>query len=150
MLESRSGCLRQGPRESPYLECYKPIHAPVDPFTFSHFHILSWMTQNGGRYLNSDERKRCKNFVHLQWMRPSLVISSASWRVAPHCVDPEGILDWWVKTEQGGEGATFASLRDLFPSDCCVKIGRWWKTSVFFFFLSNIVDNWVVRGFGGV
>lgn len=120
-------------------------------FHMFHFHILSWMMQNGGQYLNTDEIKRCKNFVHLQWLRRSLVISSASWRVAPHCVDPEGILDWWVKTEQGKRGQLLP-LRDLFPSDCCDKIGRWWKMSVscFFFPLSNIVVNWVVRGFGGI
>lgn len=40
MLRSRPGRLRQGPRESPYLECYKPIHAPVDPFTFSLSHSV--------------------------------------------------------------------------------------------------------------
>lgn len=41
------GSRPRGPRESPYLEGNKPVHASVDAFTFSHY-ILSWMKQHGG------------------------------------------------------------------------------------------------------
>ncbi len=85
---------------------------------------------------------RCKNFVHLLWLRRSLVISS-TWRVAPHCMDPEGTLDWWVKTEQGEMGQLLPLLETC-SHQTAVKIGRWWKMS--FFFLLLIIEWWGVWG----
>lgn len=113
-----------------------------------HFHILSWMTQNDGRYLNSDERKRCKNFVHLQWLRPSLVISSASWRVTPHCVDPEGILDWWVKTEQGERGQLLPLLETCSHQTAVLKLADGGKRPFFFFFSPPILL--IIEWWGGL
>ncbi len=137
MLGSRPGLLWQGQRESPYLECYKPIHAPIDAFTF----CPEWCNMVADIKI-LEEKMRCKNFVHLLWLRRSLVISS-TWRVAPHCMDPEGTLDWWVKTEQGEMGQLLPLLETC-SHQTAVKIGRWWKMS--FFFLLLIIEWWGVWG----
>lgn len=96
---------------------------------FSDAGISSWTPTTGSTWIS------------LQWLRRSLVISS-TWRVAPHCMDPEGTLDWWVKTEQGEMGQLLPLLETCSHQTAVLKLAGGGKCPFYFFFPILLIIEW--------